>query len=130
MTKICRLCGKSQAFHFCRDVAPGATLSCKALRLKETQEQKKTRERQLAANLNKGVELGSSNKELANRLSYLTLRSYSEVGKIMCLSPQAVRLIELRAINKLRKLLMPYKNSLSGTDKVRQITAPIASLED
>lgn len=126
----CRLCGRVQESHFCNTVAPGNVLSCRVLRLREIQEQKKARERKLGADLNAGVALGSSNKELTNRLSKLTLRSYGEVAKIMCLSPKAVRLIELRALAKIRAALMPFKKATSGEAKVTQITIPIASLED
>lgn len=130
--KTCRLCGRVQPFHFCRTPAPGSkySSSCKELRLKQTQEEKKARERKLTADLNKGVELGKSNKSLTERLKPLTLRSYAEVGKIMALSPQAVRLIELRALAKIRAALLPYKGARSGDEKVRQITVPIPSLED
>lgn len=126
----CRLCGRVQESHFCRTVAPGNTLTCKVLRLKKTQEEKKAREQKLTADLNAGVELGKSNKSLTERLKPLTLRSYAEVGKIMALSPQAVRLIELRALAKIRAALMPFKKATSGGAKVMQMTVPIASLED
>lgn len=128
--KACRICGRVQPYHFCREVAPGATLSCKELRLRQTQEEKKARERKLTATLNSGVELGRSNKELTQRLAPLVLRSYAEVGKIMALSPQSVRMTELKALDKIRKALLPFRNSRSGVDKVRQIQNPIPSLED
>lgn len=119
-----------QSGHFCREVAPGNTLTCKALRLKQTQEEKKTRERKLTADLNEGVSLGKHNKDLTERLKPLTLRSYAEVGKIMALSPQAVRLIELRALAKIRAALMPFKKATSGEAKVTQVCNPIPSLAD
>lgn len=128
----CKLCGRVQSFHFCRTPAPGSKYSttCKELRLKQIQEEKKARERKLTADLNAGVALGSSNKELTERLKPLTLRSYAEVGKIMVLSPQAVRLIELRALAKIRKLLTPFRGATSGEAKARQVSQPIPSLSD
>lgn len=127
---MCRLCGRSQSFHFCREVAPGNALTCKALRLKQTQEEKKSRERKLTADLNEGVELGRSNKSLTERLKPLTLRSYAEVGAEMGLSAQAVRLIELRALAKIRAALLPFRNARSGAEKINQVCNPIPSLED
>lgn len=128
--KICRLCGKSQAFHFCREVAPGKVLSCKQLQLKQTQKEKQARERALAADLNGGVSVGKGNKDLLGRLKPLVLRSYAEVAAEMGLSAQAIRLIEMRALKKIKNFLMPFRNSTSGAAKVRQVTAPISSLED
>lgn len=134
----CRLCGSTFHFdetkyryqHYCRTPAPGAELSCKQLRLRQTQGAKQTREKKLAADLNGGVSLGKHNKDLTERLKPLTLRSYAEVGKIMALSPQAVRLIELRALAKIRAALMPFKKATGGGAKITQVTVPIASLED
>lgn len=137
-TSVCKSCGREFFFdteefryqHFCRTPAPGNVLSCKELRLRETQGAKQTREKKLAADLNQGVALGKSNKDLAERLKPLVLRSYGEVAKEMGLTSQAVRLIELRALNKIRAALMPFKKATSGEAKVTQVTVPIASLED
>lgn len=128
--KACRICGRVQPFHFCRDIAPGNTLTCKVLRLKQTQIEKKARERQLGADLNGGIPIGERNKDLTTRLRPLVLRSYAEVGAEMGLSAPAVRLIELRALSKIRAALMPFKKATSGGAKVTQVTVPIASLED
>lgn len=109
--------------HFCDD-------PCRGLRKKQLAKEKNERARQLAADLNGGVELGKHNKELTDRLGKLTLRSYSEVGKLMQLSPQSVRLIELRALAKIRKLLTPFRGATSGEAKARQVSQPIPSLSD
>lgn len=80
-----------------------------------------------AAALNSGVELGKHNKQLMARLAPLVLRSHGEVAKIMGLSAEGVRLIELRALAKIRAALLPFKNATSGADKVRVVTQPIPS---
>lgn len=138
LTSICKLCGSTFSFdskkyryqHYCRTPAPGAELSCKELRLRQTQGAKQTREKKLAADLNGGAALGSGNKDLMARLAPLVVRSYSEVGKLMQLSPQAVRMIEIKALAKVRAALLPFRNAQSGADKRRQVMTPIASLED
>lgn len=109
--------------HFCDD-------PCRGLRKKQLAEQKKVREKKLTADLNGGVSLGKSNKELTDRLRPLTLRSYGEVAAQMGLTPQAVRLIELRALNKIRAALLPFRNARNGAEKINQVCNPILSLED
>lgn len=80
------------------------------------------------AALNGGEALGKWNKDLATRLAPLVIRSHNEVGKIMGLSAEGVRLIEIRALSKIRAALLPFKNARSGAEKIRQITQPIPSL--
>lgn len=119
-----------QSYHFCRELAPGSDISCKTLRANQLQAERKSRERQMAAELNGGVPLGSGNKDLMARLAPLVVRSYSEVGKLMQLSPQAVRMTEIKALAKVRAALLPFRNARSGAEKITQVCNPIPSLED
>lgn len=84
--------------------------------------------RSQGAALNGGTSLGKWNKDLAARLAPLVLRSHGEVAKMMGLSAEGVRLIELRALAKIRAALLPFKNATCGADKVRVVTCPIPSL--
>lgn len=83
--------------------------------------------RSQGAALNNGVELGKHNKALMARLAPLVLRSHADVGRIMGLSAEGVRLIELRALAKIRAALLPFKNATCGADKVKITTCPIPS---
>lgn len=122
-TKKCWGCGLAIAgrkhYHdgYCRNTN-------KAKQAAQRQAVKRTQ----AASLNSGVELGKHNKDLATRLAPLVLRSHSEVGRMMGLSAEGVRIIELRALAKIRAALLPFKNATCGADKVRLTTCPIPSL--
>lgn len=81
--------------------------------------------RKQGAALNGGKQIGAHNRDVADRFEPLTIRSRQTVAKMMGLTVSGIRVIELRAMAKIRRLLMPYKNALSGADKVTQITKPI-----
>lgn len=102
--------------------------ACRTANTLKQARQRQAVKRTQAAKLNGGTELGKHNKDLAARLAPLVLRSYGEVGKIMGLSAEGVRIIELRALAKIRAALLPFKNATCGEHKVRLTTQPIPSL--
>lgn len=120
------------AKHYHDTVPAGSALSstCRELNTAREARQRQAIKRTQAAKLNGGVELGKHNKELMARLAPLVIRSYGDVAKIMNLSPEGVRLIELRALSKIRAALLPFRGALSGEAKIKQVTQPIASLSD
>lgn len=101
---------------------------CRDANLAKQNAQRRAVKRTQGAALNGGVEIGRSNKDLATRLAPLVIRSHREVAKIMGLSTEGVRLIELRALAKIRAALLPFKNATCGADKVRLTTCPIPSI--
>lgn len=82
---------------------------CKAEKKLERVAQQCRMRREQGAALNGGEALGKHNKDLAERLKPMVLRSYKEVGDMLGLSGEAVRQVEQRALAKLRAFLDPYK---------------------
>lgn len=120
--KTCWGCGEPiQTGHYhdgaCRD----------ANTAKRNRERQATKRKQGAA-LNEGVELGRGNKDLATRLAPLVIMSHADVGRILGISAEASRLIEIRALAKIRRLLLPFRNATCGAHKVKITTCPIPSL--
>lgn len=99
--------------------------ACRAQNKLKQDRQRASVKRTQGASLNGGRELGKWNKDLASRLAPLVLRSHGEVARIMNLSAEGVRLIELRALSKIRAALLPFKNATCGEHKVRVVTQPI-----
>lgn len=84
-------------------------------RTKRMQNQCKMR-RERGAALNGGDALGKHNKDLESRLRPLVLRSHKQVGRLLGISSEAVRQIELRALEKIRVFLDPYKRNRVGRE--------------
>lgn len=104
--------------------------ACRTANKLKQDRQRKAVVRSQGAALNGGDELGKWNKDLASRLAPLVIRSHGEVAKIMGLSSEGVRIIELRALSRIKKLLMPFRGARSGSAKITQTCTPIPSLSD
>lgn len=118
--KTCWGCG--EPIHTGKHYHDGACRSANTA--KRTRERQATIRKQGAA-LNAGVELGKHNKDLATRLAPLVIRSHADVGRILGISAEASRQIEIRALAKIRAALLPFKNATCGAHKVRLITRPL-----
>lgn len=131
--KTCWGCGEPiQTGHYHDTVPAGSVLSstCRELNTAKRDRQRQAVKRAQSAALNHGTEVGKNSKELSARIEKFTVRSRSEVAKMIGCSVEGVRIAEIRALEKVRKYLMPFHGAVSGEAKIKQVTQPIPSLSD
>lgn len=112
--------------HYHREITVPGQPSCYKLRRAQVFREHGARVRKQGAALNGGKEIGEHCRDVADRFEPLTIRSRATVAKMMGLTVSGIRVIELRAMAKVRRLLMPFRNARSGAEKVTQITKPIS----
>lgn len=123
----CWGCGEPIAgrLHYHREVTvPGSPTCHKKNRTRILAESAALVRKQGAA-LNGGKEIGEHCRDVSDRFEPLTVRSRGTVAKMMGLTVSGVRVIELRAMAKIRAALLPFKNATCGEHKVRIVTQPI-----
>lgn len=116
--------------HYHRELAPDGSGSCYTRNRKRLNKDSLRLVRKQGAALNGGKEIGAHCRDVSDRFEPLTIRSRKTVANMMGLTVSGVRVIELRAMAKIRAALMPFKNAYSGRAKINQVTQPIPSLAD
>lgn len=126
-TKTCWGCGESISggLHYHREVTVPGKPSCYKQNRTRIFRASAALVRKQGAALNGGKEIGVHCRDVASRFEPLTIRSRSDVAKMMGLTVSGIRAIELRAMAKIRKALLPFRNATCGADKVRIVTQPI-----
>lgn len=111
--------------HYHRELAPDGSGSCYTRNRKRLNKDSLRLVRKQGAALNGGKEIGEHCRDVSDRFEPLTVRSRGTVAKMMGLTVSGVRVIELRAMAKIRAALLPFKNATCGEHKVRIVTQPI-----